>query len=383
VVPACRSLDCVSIFANSIADAQSVLAIAKAHDALDPFSREAGGPPISPARPRIGVLPEAQWEFFGHDESARLYAAAIERCAALGYDILEIDYTPFRDAAAILYNGPRVAERLAAVGDFLASHPASFFPVTREIIAGAAKWTAVDAYRAEEELRRLHGFARVQWARMDALLLPTAPFLPRVSDVLAEPLRINSQLGTYTNFVNLLDCAAIAVPAGHGSDGLPFGVTFIGPAETDTSLARIAAAFTGEEPAAACSGILLAVVGAHLTGQPLNHQLTSRGAQLRATTRTAPHYRLFRLPNTTPPKPGLRKLPGFSGPGIEVEIWELSARAFGEFVAEVPAPMGIGTVELADGTIVKGFLCEVFALEGAEEITAHGGWRAFLKHASK
>ena len=383
VVPACRSLDCVSVFANTIADSLAVFEIANGRDPLDPFSRGERAPALCPARPRIGVLPESQREFFGHGKSAQLYAAAIERCAKLGHEIVEIDYAPFREAAAILYNGPRVSERLAAVGDFLASHPDSFFPVTREIIGGAAKWSAADAYRAEEELRRLSTLGDAQWARMDALLLPTAPYLPQVADVLAEPLRINSQLGTYTNFVNLLDCAALAVPAGFDGNGLPFGVTFIGRAETEDALARIAAEFTGEDLPIAKPQILLAVVGAHLSGQPLNHQLTSRGAQLRLTTGTAPHYRLFRLPGTTPPKPGLRKSPGFSGPGIEVEVWELTTRAFGEFVAEVPAPMGIGMVELADGTVVKGFLCEAFALDGAEDITAHGGWRAFLKHAGK
>ncbi len=380
VVPACRSLDCVSIFANNVADASALLAVAKGFDTEDPFSRaEVKLDAPRPARLRIGILPEAQREFFGDAESAALYAASVERCAALGYAIVEIDYTPFRDAAQLLYSGPRVAERLAAVGDFLAKNPEAFHPVTRGIIERAGKWTAAEAYRADYEIQRLRRLAEAEWTKMDAMLLPTAPGIYRVEDVLAEPLKLNTQLGAYTNFVNLLDCAALAVPAGVGASGLPFGVTLVAPAWSDDFLAQLGAALVGEPVAQPpAGGVLLAVVGAHLSGQPLNHQLTSRGAVLRRTCRTAPGYRLFSLPKTTPPKPGLRRAPGFDGEGIELEVWELSARAFGSFVAEVPAPMGIGNVELEDGTVVKGFLCEAFALEGAEEITSFGGWRGFL-----
>jgi allophanate hydrolase len=379
VVPACRSLDCVSIFANGVADASAILAVAQGFDGEDPFSRRKPSmDSLWPAHPRIGLLPESQREFFRDSESPRLYAKAIARCAALGFEIIEIDYGPFREAAKLLYAGPRVAERLAAVGEFLAANPDAFHPVTRGIIERAAKWTAAEAYRAGYELERLRRLAEHEWGKMDALLLPTAPSPHRVADVLADPLTLNSQLGTYTNFVNLLDCAALAVPAGVGDSGLPFGVTFIGRAWSDALLTHLGACFVGETPATPPTGTLLAVVGAHLSGQPLNHQLTTRGARLRRTCRTAPGYRLYRLPSTMPPKPGLRRAPGFAGPGIELEVWELTARAFGEFVAEVPAPMGIGNVELEDGAVVKGFLCEAFALEGAEEITAHGGWRAYL-----
>jgi allophanate hydrolase len=288
-----------------------------------------------------------------------------------------MDYTPFREAAQLLYAGPRVAERLAAVGELLAEHPEALHPVTREILAGASKWTAVEAYRAEYELKRFQRITECTWQKLDALLLPTAPEIYRVEDVLADPLRLNSRLGTYTNFVNLLDCAALAVPAGVGASGLPFGVTLIGPAWSDAFLAQLGARFVGDPEPAPATGMLLAVVGAHLSGQPLNNQLTSRGARLRRACKSAAGYQLFSLPNTVPPKPGLCRVPGFAGPGIELEVWEMSPRAFGEFVAEVPAPMGIGNVELEDGAIVKGFLCEAFALEGARDITSFGGWRAF------
>jgi len=380
VVPACRSLDCVSIFAHSVADASTLHAIAEGFDAADPYSRQRPlGDTPQPTTVRLGVLPASQREFFDNTESAALYAAAIERCAALGHTIVEIDYAPFRDTAQLLYSGPRVAERSAGVGDFLAKNPDAFHPVTRGIIERAGKWTAAEGYRAEYELQRLRRLAEAEWQKMDTLLLPTAPGIYRVDDVLAEPLELNTQLGAYTNFVNLLDCAALAVPAGFGPSGLPFGVTFIAPAWSDRFLAQLGAAFVNEPtPFSTNSGVLLAVVGAHLSEQPLNHQLTSRGAVLRRTCRTAPNYRLYALPNTKPAKPGLRRTPGFTGPGIELEVWELSTRAFGSFVAETPAPMGIGTVELEDGTTVKGFLCEPCALEGADDITAYGGWRAYL-----
>lgn len=379
VVPACRSLDCVSIFANSVADAAALRAIAEGFDAADAYSRRPAmvdSPRHMPVR--IGVLPEAQREFYGDAESAGLYTAAIAHCAALGHELVEFDYAPFRDTAQLLYSGPRVAERFAAVGDFFNAKPEAFHPVTRGIVEKAGKWTAAEAFRSEYELQRLRRLAEVEWSKMDAMLLPTAPGNYRLEDVLAEPLKLNTQLGTYTNFVNLLDCAALAVPAGVGASGLPFGVTFIAPAWTDAFLAQLGASFVGETVASAATGVLLAVVGAHLSGQPLNHQLTSRGAQLRRTCKSAAGYRLYRLPNTTPPKPGICRAPGFAGTGIELEVWELSTRAFGDFVNEVPAPMGIGSVELEDGTTVKGFLCEPYSLEGAEEITAFGGWRAFL-----
>jgi allophanate hydrolase len=322
-----------------------------------------------------------QLEFFGDDQARALYIAAIERCTRLGFDIVEIDFAPFRDSAALLYSGPWVAERYAAVGKFLDEHPEAGHPVTTRIILGAGKYSAVDAFRASYELARLRRLAEAEWLKMDALLLPTTPTIYTVEQLLADPVRLNSNLGLYTNFVNLLDLCALAVPAGFRSDGLPLGVTFMAPAFHDDALGGLAAKFLGVSAPSVCESdsIALSVVGAHLSGQPLNHQLTSRGARLERTCRTASDYRLYALANTAPAKPGLVREAGFNGPGIETEVWRMSPEAFGRFVAEVPSPMGIGNVILEDGASVKGFLCEVGALSGAQDITEFGGWRNYLR----
>jgi allophanate hydrolase len=376
VVPACRSLDCVSIFSASVADARTLFSAAKGFDEDDPFSRiwREGWREVR----RIGIPPSEQLEFFGDPEMSDLYTAARARCEALGFECVEIDLTPFLDAARLLYAGPWVAERTAAVGSFIAARGEECHPVVRQIIEGGDRYSAVETFQASYELARLRRRAEQEWERMDALLLPTTPTTYRVEEVLANPLALNANLGTYTNFVNLLDLCALAVPAGFRADGVPLGVTFMAPAFWDEALAALGGQFLGESAGPAPAGFVdLSVVGAHLAGQPLNHQLVSRGARLLQTCRTAPDYRLYALANTVPPKPGLVREPGFSGLGIETEVWRMDTAAFGSFVAEVPTPMGIGTVTLADGTTVKGFLCEVAALDGSEEITAHGGWRAW------
>ena len=380
VVPACRSLDCVSVFATTIADAHAVFSAAREFDARDPLARcwEEGVARIQ----RVGVPRAEQLEFCGDEEMRALYGRACERCAALGLQTVEIDFAPFRDAARLLYAGPWVAERFAAVGEFLEKHPDAGHPVVRKIIGEGAKYSAVDAFRAGYELAHLRRLAEAEWAKMDALLLPTAPTIYTVEDLLANPVKLNSNLGTYTNFVNLLDLCGLAVPAGFRADGLPLGVTFLAPAFVDEALAEIGALFLGQPvPPGAPRGVKVSVVGAHLSGQPLNHQLASRGAKLVRTCRTATDYKLYALANTKPLKPGLVRTPGFAGPGIETEVWEMSYSAFGEFVAEVPPPMGIGNVVLEDDSLVKGFLCEAAALDGAEEISSYGGWRAFLARA--
>ena len=302
---------------------------------------------------------------------------------ARGAEWTEIDLTPFQQAAELLYSGPFVAERYASVGSFVASRPESDLdPTVREIILGAAKYSAVDVFNAEYQLQDLRSTVNRIFESIDALLLPTAPSIYRIEEVRRNPIQLNSRLGIYTNFVNLLDLCAIAVPAGLRDDGLPFGVTLMAPAFSDAKLLRLAHWWEGSPSGnylqqATC--IQLAVVGAHLAGQPLNHQLTSRGASLLRTTTTAPKYRLFALANTTPPKPGLLRVAEPQPNGIEVEVWQLTKEAFGSFVAEIPPPMGIGNLELADGSIVKGFICEPYALQGAKEITALGGWRNYLK----
>jgi allophanate hydrolase len=382
VVPACRSLDCVTIFAGTVAEAEEILVLAEEFDSCDPYSRAYSAPSqCAGTSPRIGVPPREQLQFFGDHDAGKLFDEAVEKVRASGATVVEIDFAPFRDAARLLYAGPWVAERLAAIQPFIERQPDSVHPVVRQIITGASRYTAVETFRAMYELERLRGLAAIEWEKMDALLLPTTGTTYTVDEVLEHPVQLNTNLGYYTNFVNLLDLCGLAVPAGfRESNGLPFGVTFMAPAFCDSELASIARQFIGEPRAMQVprNAVLLAVVGAHLSGQPLNHQLTDRGARLIRTCRTAGNYRLYALANTTPPKPGLVRVPGFSGKGIEVEVWALSDSGFGDFVAQVPQPMAIGTVELEDGSTCTGFLCEPCATQGGREITKLGGWRAFL-----
>jgi allophanate hydrolase len=397
VVPACRSLDCVSIFAQSAADALAVLQVVQGEDASDPFSRAFHPAALPQSGFRFGVLAPRDRVFCGDTEAEALYDAAIDSMRHLGGTPVIFDYAPFRAAAELLYGGPYVAERLAAIEDFFNAHAGAMDPVVHGIVAGARQFSAVDAFRGTYRLRCLAREAALQWRGMDLMLLPTSPTIFRVAEVQAEPIRLNSLLGTYTNFVNLLDYAAIAVPAGFRASGLPAGVTLVGPAFCDHALARLASRL---HAAAACGaglqrdapigcipaapvepGVIdVAVAGAHLSGMALNHQLLALDAKRVRTTRTSGAYRLMALSGTTPAKPGLVRTPGFDGGGIEVEIWRMSEAAFGRFVAALPPPMGIGKVELADASTVSGFLCEPCALEGAEDITSYGGWRAYLEH---
>ncbi len=382
VVPACRSLDCVSVFATSVADAEDVLSCATGYDANDAYSRHAlAQEQTAPSRCRFGVPPAEHLEFFGDTEAADLFAATVARMEAMGHKRVEIDYAPFRDTAALLYSGPWVAERLAAIQPFIEQHADAMHPVVQQIIAGAAKHTAIDAFRGIYKLARLRQLAVLEWKRMDAMLLPTTGTIYTVEEALKDPVQLNSNLGIYTNFVNLLDLCGVAIPAGiRESNGLPFGVSLLAPAFHDAGVCALAAHLLGEPAKSATprGGVTLAVVGAHLTGQPLNHQLTDRHAKFLGSSRTARHYRLYALAGTTPPKPGLVRTPDFTEGGVEVELWSLTNEAFGDFVAHVPAPMVIGTVDLDNGTSCKGFLCEPCALEGSEEITKYGGWRAYL-----
>jgi allophanate hydrolase len=396
VVPACRSQDCVSIFAGTVGEATRILDIAGGFDPKDSYSRPApANPPFFPEGEfRFGV-PTRALEFFGDDGAAALYAASIDRLTALGGQKVEIDFRPFQDAAELLYRGPWVAERLAALKAYgFDAKPGSIHPVVWQIIGGSVDVTAAHAFEAFHRLAELSRAAEAEWGRMDLLLLPTAPTQYRIDAVLADPIALNGNLGLYTNFVNLMDLAAIAVPAGFRANGLPFGVQLIGRAFQDAALTRVADRLhralgdatigatgnpisteppTPPKPA----GVTLAVVGAHLTGQPLNWQLTSRNARLLRTARTAPGYSLYALAGTVPAKPGLVRDNAGQG-SIEVELWELDFAGFGAFVAEIPPPLGIGALTLEDGATVKGFLCEAYAVAGAEDITAFGGWRNWL-----
>jgi len=395
VFPACRSLDCPSIFTLSCADAQAVADTLDFFDPADPFSRPApASRPAFPARFRFGVLRGSQRQFFGDSAAADLYEQSVTRLAGCGGEPVEFDYAPFAEAAALLYAGPWVAERRWAIGDFFDTHADSMNAVVRQVISAASRFDAVAAFDGQYRLAALAQATRGIWDQLDLLLLPTAGPIYRRDDVLANPIQLNSNLGWYTNFVNLLDLAALALPAGFRANGLPFGITLVAPAFCDRALLALGARYhralggtlgitpvqvAGQPLPPEPRDILLAVVGAHLRGQPLNHQLTSRGARFVRQARTAPGYRLYALPNTQPPKPGLVREPGFAGPGIELEVWSLTDAAFGSFVAEVPAPMVIGSVELDDASIVKSFLCEPHATAGAQDVTSFGGWLPYRR----
>jgi len=402
LLPACRTLDCVSIFAETCADAAKVLDVIRAFDANDPYSRqptpgERAAPWIA-SRFKFGVPTDETLEFFGDQQAQSLYQHAVETLSQLGGEPVYFDYEPFRSAANLLYGGPWVAERLAAVQGFAESNALHMDPTVTKIIAGAKRFTAVDAFLAEYQLQQLRRRTNALLEQIDFLLLPTAPTIYKIAQVQALPIELNSNLGYYTNFVNLLDMAAVAVPAGIKQDGLPFGVSLVGKAFTDDSLLviadrlhrKLATSIGGSErtlastpslsnPSTPQACVLMAVVGAHLTGQPLNWQLTSRKARLVRTVRTHPDYRLYVLPNSKPAKPGLIHAPGFAGKGIELEIWAMPEDTVGTFLNGIPAPLGLGTILLEDGSSVKGFLCESSGIIGAEEITHLGGWRPYIQ----
>ncbi len=404
VVPACRSLDCVSIFALTTDDARTVAAVMSDYDAADAYARpEARGfrwDAEAPAAFRFGVPAPAFLEFFGDTAAAAAYAGAVERVRALGGTSVEVDLGPLLEAAALLYDGPWIAERLAPLEAFVAEHPEAILPVTLEILREGAGKRATEAFLGLHRLAALRQVARAMYAQIDTLLVPTSPTIYTQAEVAAEPRLLNARLGRYVNFVNLLEMAGVAVPNGfRAPDGLPTGVTFLGPWGSDARLLALAGAYhralggplgaTGRVRSTAAKVVednvradvvRVAVVGAHLSGEPLNHHLTERGARLHRTTRTSAQYRLYALPGTTPPKPGLLRLgPGETGVAIEVEVWDLPRAALGAFFSGVVAPLTLGTVVLEDGEAVTGFLCEAYATRGATDISHHGGWRAFRR----
>ena len=394
VFPACRTLDCVSVFARTVADAWQVMQIAAGFDPEDSYSRQV--PMLGVKRRGYRIAIPSAPEFFGDTEAEQAFAATVDTLRQLpDCEIGTVDYKPFREAAELLYQGPWVAERLAAVGNFFADHREAMHPVVAGIIAQGADYSAVDTFNGQYRLAALRRRAESELDGYDFLMVPTTPTMPTIADVERDPVRLNSQLGYYTNFVNFFDMAALSIPTPPRADGLPAGITLIGPCGADQRLAAAADALlprlressSASAPAAIEVAanplpfneptLLLAVVGAHLHGQPLNWQLLERGARKIEVTCTAPYYRLYALPGTTPPKPGLART-AESGSAIEIEIWELPVRRFGEFVAEVPSPLAIGSLETADGRWVKGFVCEPFAINDAQDISRHGGWRAYL-----
>ena len=405
VVPACRSLDCVSIMALTCADACTVLCAAKGFDPATIYSRrEADTLDLKPPprhRLRYGVPTKNDLRFFGDTKAEQLFDMAVQRLQQLGEPV-EIDFAPFHAAAELLYNGPWVAERLAAIRDFYRQNPDALHPIVRSILAGAARYSAIDLFQGLYQLEVCKQQAAVEWAKMDLLVVPTVGTTYTTAEVVSNPFTLNANLGYYTNFVNLLDCCAIAVPSGFRTNGLPFGVSFIAPALQDGLLSAVGAQYhhlvggtvgatrvalrqiSEPQPETLSSqtertGIRLAVVGAHLSGQPLNYQLVERGARLVRTCRTHTCYRLYALSGTTPPKPGLVRSDTGGGAAIAVEVWEIPLEEFGLFVAQVPAPLSIGSVLLEDGETVKGFLCEGYAARNALDISSFGGWREFLQ----
>jgi len=399
VVPACRTLDCVSVLALTVDDAFAALAAIAGPDAADPYSRPRGLGALGalPRGVRLGVPMPGQRLFFGDQASAAAYDAALARLQRLGAAIVAFDMEPFYQAARLLYEGPWVAERYLVARALIASEPEAMHPVTRQVILGGAKPSAADAFAAFYELEALRRVRDHAFRSIDAMALPTVPTVYTVEQVLADPITLNSRLGTYTNFVNLLDLCALSVPASMRADGTPFGITLVAPAGADAALAALGRAFhadtalplgatgTAQPPLAAISAhaadneIAVAVVGAHLSGMPLNRELTSFGARFLEESATAADYRLFLLPGA-PAKPGLIRVDA-GGAAIAVEIWAMPADEFGRFVASVPPPLSIGTLALADGRKVKGFLAEAVATHGACDISAFGGWRAFMAQA--
>ncbi|MDI1272904.1 allophanate hydrolase [Polaromonas sp.] len=432
VVPAAQSVDCVSIFARTVATAVQVLENAMSHDALDPYSRRLvlASEPFAPAF-RFGV--PATLEFYGDVAAEAAFSEAVVRLQSLGGVAVAIDFAPLAQVAALLYESALVAERYTAIRSFFDAHEAEVVEPVRSIIAAGQKYSAADLYEVQTEVKRLGQQADAMWscsadgrsegppqarpapcthergseypdphavgsvgANINVLLVPTAPTHYTIAQMQQDPVVLNRRLGAYTNFVNLLDYAALSVPSAVRADGLPFGITLIAPCGSDWQLAELGQRYhhstglsqgaTGLPLPGMCTiaglrppvTVRVAVVGAHLSGMPLNTQLTERGAVLAGPAETAPDYRLFALPGTTPPKPGLLRVGAGQGACIALEIWEMPLAAYGSFVALIPAPLGIGTLALRDGSTVQGFVCEPQALQGALDISHLGGWRAYM-----
>ena len=387
LVPACRSLDCVTVLAADAADAALFDGVAAGFDPADPYARRepVAGDGFGPSF-RFGVPRPSQRQFFGDAESAVLFEQAIDRLTAAGGTPVEVDIAPLLEAARLLYSGPWVAERTAAVEGLLKANPTAINPVVRAILQSGAGVSGVDTFRGLYALQDFARRAEALWDAAEVLLLPTAPTIYRIDELKAEPVALNSNLGLYTNFVNLLDMSAVAVPAGWRANSTGFGVTLVGPAWADRALLTLAGRYEAAGPlpeappidlGAREDTVRMAVVGAHLHGMPLHWQLTSRDARLADSTTTAPAYCLYAMAETVPPKPALVHV-GAGGAAIAVEVYEVPTAAFGSFVAEVPPPLAIGSVILANGEVVKGFVAEPRAVDGAEDITHLGGWRAYI-----
>ncbi|MDR7015472.1 allophanate hydrolase [Acinetobacter sp. 3657] len=394
LIPACKSLDCISIFALTVADADLVAHQIEAYDALDSYSRK--HPKNVPARfsSKLKFAIPNQLNFFGDQQAEKAFQQTVQLLESLNAEITKIDFSDFEKLAAQLYQGSWVAERTAAVEELLKSNPEAFDPTVLEIIKNGENYSAVDAYNAEYLKQDLARKIQQRLAEFDALIVPTAPTIYTIEQVQQHPIEYNAHFGTYTNFTNLADLSALALPAGFRADHLPFGITLIAPAWHDAALVHFGKAWQnylslklgaldktqplGSVTPVSPHHIRVAVVGAHLTGMPLNFQLTTRDAVHIETTKTSKNYALYALNGTVPPKPGLARQQ--DGQSIIVELWDVPTARFGEFVAEIPTPLGMGNVELEDGRWVKGFICEPYGINDAENISHFGGWRAYIQH---
>ena len=401
LVPACRSLDCITLFTYNADDANIALAAAEGFDIRDgysrknPFSNQARQYGVRQGDLTVGVIAPSQLKFFGDESYAEAYQNTLEQLAKDGFKFKEIDYAPFDEIAKLLYEGPWVSERYIAAQPLIDENPEAVFPVVREIIAPGGKPPATALFKAQYRIKELQQLCTAQMEAVDCMLTPTAGRHFTIAEMLEEPIKRNSELGYYTNFMNLIDLASVAVPTQFTKQGMPFGITLVGPTFSDRMLLSIAnriqqalplpkgamasmATPTTDISVSSPATIDVVVCGAHLDGQPLNWQLTERGATLKAKTTTAPEYRLYALAGGPPMRPGMR-FDEANGAEIEVEVWSVPSTEFGTFVAGIPAPLGIGKLKLNDGSLVSGFICEGYALERAKDITEFGGWRAYLK----
>ena len=402
VVPAAQSVDVVSIFARSVETAWQVLMSAQGPDPDDPYSRRLSWDTRAwGARFRFGV--PSQLEFFGDAQAAQAFEQAVARLCEMGGEPVPIDYAPLAHVADLLYGSALVAERYTAIRAFFDEHEHDVIEPVRSIIAAGRQFSAADVFEARTKLHALSQRIEPMWEQIDTLVVPTTPTHVTIEAMQADPVRLNRNLGYYTNFVNLLDYAALSVPSSIRADGLPFGITLIGPCASDWRLAQLGARFharadlplgaTTERlpdapvalrpPASDGATVNIAVVGAHLSGMPLNGQLIERRAALLYTARTEARYRLFALANSVPPKPGLLRVDESQGHAIEVEVWEMPVEAYGSFVALIPSPLGIGTLALDNGEQVQGFVCEYQSLIDAQDISSFGGWRAYLRSLAR
>jgi len=388
VVPACRTLDCVTTFTATAGEASQLLQWLAVQDPRDEYSRANAGWNLASAFGRVaafrfGVPRQADLQFFGCSEGPTLFAAAVKRLEAMGGEAVELDLSPFLEAARLLYEGPWVAERYSVVGELARRQPEAVLPVIHAVLAKAPQVSGVDTFRAQYRLQVLKAECDRALAGLDCVLTPTIGRPVTLAELAEEPVLRNAELGYYTNFMNLLDYAAVAVPSGTMANGLPWGVTLFGRAFTDQYLLGLAAGFQGADLGARVARndqVRVVVCGAHLDGLALNWQLRQRGATLLEATRSSPHYRLYALAGGPLRRPGMVRV-GEGGVAIAVEVWQMPCANLGAFLSEIPAPLGLGKVELEDGRWETGFICDGHGLEGAEDISAWGGWRAWLGRA--